>query len=201
MNEREKEQMIAHLLRVSQSERDRSLQNDPTFFQILGRTYDEDFISRMLAYVFKHDKNCVWKLIGYWKKCRAFSAEEGCPTDFKGDSVACEKLYVELKFTDNDPGKVVFQEVIKRYGVKPEASVISRFVKNADFGIDVQNRICAWEGQWFVLTKKEFDCTHEVLSSAWYDELLREAKHTLTEYRKEMDTVFSKFTQWRNGTL
>lgn len=41
--------LIAYLLNIWQSMQNEELQENTTFFEILGRAYDEDLISRMLA--------------------------------------------------------------------------------------------------------------------------------------------------------
>ncbi len=48
--------LIAYLLNIWQSMQNEELQENTTFFEILGRAYDEDLISRMLAYAFKNDE-------------------------------------------------------------------------------------------------------------------------------------------------
>ena len=53
---------IDSLLNQYEAEQSRALQRDSTVFEILGRTYDEDLISRMLAYTLKKDNGFVCQI-------------------------------------------------------------------------------------------------------------------------------------------
>ena len=50
---------IDNLLNQYETDQSRALQHDSTVFEILGRTYDEDLISRMLAYTLKKERGFV----------------------------------------------------------------------------------------------------------------------------------------------
>lgn len=56
-------ELIDKLLEEYEEEQNNSLQKSPTFFEILGRTYDEDLISRFVAYVLKKDEGLFRKIL------------------------------------------------------------------------------------------------------------------------------------------
>ena len=87
MTDSKKFTLIKKLLEINTIEQNKKLQSNPSFFEILGRAYDEDLISRMLAYVLKNDKNFVWKLFVF---CETFTSSI-CPTNFDVKTVECEK--------------------------------------------------------------------------------------------------------------
>ena len=58
-------ELINELLREYEKEQNNSLQKDPTFFEILGRTYDEDLISRLVAYLLQKDEGLMGKILSF----------------------------------------------------------------------------------------------------------------------------------------
>ncbi len=78
-------QLIEHIMRLMEEEENQRLKNDPTFFEIIGRSYDEDLISRMLLYVLQTDKQLVSKLLNY-----ALNREDICIINI--ESAKCEQI-------------------------------------------------------------------------------------------------------------
>ena len=62
MNDKELE-LIYEILRKYDADQNDMLQVNPTVFEILDRTYDEDLISRMLVYVLKRDEQIICKIL------------------------------------------------------------------------------------------------------------------------------------------
>ncbi len=58
--------LIAYLLNIWQSMQNEELQENTTFFEILGRAYDEDLISRMLAYALKNDELLLKNVLEFY---------------------------------------------------------------------------------------------------------------------------------------
>lgn len=75
---------ILSLYRNNGAKRDK-----PTFFEIIGRTYDEDLISKMLAYILENDKLFVSRLLNFY-----FNNKKGKTVEVENLiilSVKCEK--------------------------------------------------------------------------------------------------------------
>lgn len=62
------------VLRLLESPAETNPQDKETFFHVLGRTYDEDLISRVLVYIMNRDRAFVKALLQAY-------AEEACPLD------------------------------------------------------------------------------------------------------------------------
>lgn len=97
---------------------DESLSFPKTFFQIIGRTYDEDLISRVIAYVFAKDKKVVEKLL------RKYFGDEKCVLDDINSyeiEVLCEKymgegradIFVEIKNESNVVATITLENKIR----------------------------------------------------------------------------------------
>ena len=109
----------------------------------------------------------------------------------------CYYFYVELKFDENNPQKILFQEVVKRYG-KSDKNVVTEFIKSTNFG-NIKNPKLKDVRQWFVFSAKEFESNHEPLSKEWQDDLVNVARQTLSDCIVEMDFIFNEFTEWRKN--
>lgn len=119
MKEKEKSSLINKLLEVNKIEQNENLQSDPSFFDIIGRAYDEDLISRILAYVLKNDRMFVWNL---FKFC-GILVSENCPTEFEVLSVECEKAM---------------------YNGRVDIFVIAHY-NDETFTLTIENKIYSWE--------------------------------------------------------
>ena len=103
-------------------------------------------------------------------------------------------FYVELKFDENNPQKVLFQEVANRYG-KSDKNIVTKFIKCTNFD-NLKNSKLKDVGRWFVFSAKEFESRHEILSKEWQEELFSTARQTLSEFIVEMDSIYNKFNEW-----
>lgn len=143
---------------------------------------------------FKDSKNLVVEIADNETSFRIYKANEWyCDKDENG-----YYFYAELKFDENNPKKILFQEVVKRYGNRADLSIVTKFMENGDFGINTENRAGWWDGQYYVFISKKFETDFEVLSNEWQEELSLFAKKTLNEYIAEMTIIFGKFKEWMN---
>lgn len=102
-------------------------------------------------------------------------------------------FFVELKFCDNDPTKILVQKLIKRYGQKAQESVIYKF-------LDANKDIIHDGNTWGVLdTEKFIDLSaYNILSAEWKSALKEKAAKFITEAVAEMDEIFGRFESWKN---
>lgn len=76
-------EIITTLLKRYNEQTNKSLLSNPTFLEVIGRSYDEDLISRILAYMLLTDKKLFGAIVGFNFKCEAIQC--------KLLSVECEK--------------------------------------------------------------------------------------------------------------
>lgn len=103
-------------------------------------------------------------------------------------------FFVELKFCDNDPTKILVQKLIKRYGQKAQESIIYKFL--------VENNDIIYDGSSYgVLTPvKYIDLSdHNILSVDWKNALKEKAIELITEAIDEMDEIFMRFSEWKKN--
>lgn len=102
-------------------------------------------------------------------------------------------FFVELKFCDNDPTKILVQKLIKRYGQKAQESVIYKF-------LDANKDIIHDGNTWGVLdTEKFIDLSaYNILAAEWKSALKEKAAKFITEAVAEMDEIFGRFESWKN---
>lgn len=108
--------LIAYLLNIWQSMQNEELQENTTFFEILGRAYDEDLISRMLAYAFKNDELLLKNVLEFY-----FGEDLNLCTV---DSVECEKAML---------------------GGRTDIFITAHNSKGTAFTVTVENKIYSWE--------------------------------------------------------
>lgn len=102
-------------------------------------------------------------------------------------------FFVELKFSDNDPTRILVQKLIKRYGQKAQESIIYKFL---DDNKDIINNGNTWG---VVETEKFIDLSeYSILSAEWKNALKEKAKKLITEAIDEMDKIFGRFESWKN---
>lgn len=90
MKEIERDKFLNSVLQCYTDEQNAVLQNTPSFLAIINRSYDEDLISKVLAYILKNDYGFAEKLLRrYSKKKITFYVEQ--PLDINGVEVFCEK--------------------------------------------------------------------------------------------------------------
>lgn len=76
-------EIITMLIEQYNEQTNKSLLSNPTFLEVIGRSYDEDLISRILSYMLLMDKNLFGAIVGFYLKRDA--------TPCKLISVECEK--------------------------------------------------------------------------------------------------------------
>lgn len=108
--------LITSLLNTWQSKQNEELQDNTTFFEILGRAYDEDLISRMLAYAFKNDELLLKNVLEFY-----FGKDLNLCTV---DSVECEKAML---------------------GGRADIFITAHNSKGTNFTVTVENKIYSWE--------------------------------------------------------
>lgn len=144
---------------------------------------------------FKDNKDFVVEIADNDTSFRIYRADEWYQYNSTNLNEAGYYFYVELKFDENNPHKILFQGVVNRYG-KVDKNIVTKFVKETDFG-NLKNPALKDEGHWFIFSAKEFQSSYEVLSKEWQEELFHVASQTLSEYLVEMDGIFTRFQEWR----
>lgn len=102
-------------------------------------------------------------------------------------------FFVELKFSDNDPTRILVQKLVKRYGQKAQESIIYKF-------LDDNKDIIHDGNSWGVLeTEKYINLSeYSILSPEWKNALKERAAKYITEAIDEMDEIFGRFEGWKN---
>lgn len=107
-------------------------------------------------------------------------------------------FYVEIKFNNNDPKSIVVQSVMKRYGNKPQNSVVKQFIDSDYFKI--YNKYISENSQYYIFNTKEInkkiDYKVEPFSSKWQEQIKQCVIVQVKEQTTEMDNIFKSFEEF-----